>query len=305
MTSHEVPARRVMFVHAHPDDESSQTSAAMARYVAEGAQVTLVTCTLGERGEIVSDDLSHLSPGEELGRHRVGELAEAMAVLGVTDFVRLGGDGAYHDSGMADGEDGMATVGAELDPRAFWLADLREAAEHLVALIRDRRPQVLVTYDQIGGYGHPDHVQAHRVATYAVALAGVPSFRRDLGEAWAVPRVLWSAMSASAMKRAVERMRESGGDPGDLGGFDLDNPPPMLIPDEDLAVRIDGTPWAEQKAAALAAHRSQVSLEDPFWRLFTTGTGWADEYYRLAQGVPFPDGVPGDGLADDLFAGLR
>ena len=186
-----------MFVHAHPDDEASQTAAAMARYAAEGAQVTLVTCTLGEEGEIVAEDLAHLRDDDALGRHRIGELAEAMAVLGVTDHVRLGGDGAYRDSGMAYDESGGVVPTAELKDGSFWRADLLEAANHLVALIRDRRPQVLTTYDQFGGYGHPDHIQTHRVATYAVALAGTASYRPDLGEPWVVSRLMWSAMAAS------------------------------------------------------------------------------------------------------------
>ncbi|SDE11205.1 N-acetyl-1-D-myo-inositol-2-amino-2-deoxy-alpha-D-glucopyranoside deacetylase [Auraticoccus monumenti] len=291
-----------MFVHAHPDDEASQTAAAMARYAAEGAQVTLVTCTLGEEGEIVVDDLAHLREGDALGRHRIGELTEAMAVLGVTDFVRLGGDGTYRDSGMAYDESGGVVPTAELKDGSFWTTDLLEAANHLVQLLRDRRPQVLVTYDQYGGYGHPDHIQAHRAATYAVALAGVAGYRRDLGEPWVVSRLMWSAMSASAMRRALRRLRESGDTEtfkewGDLEGDLL---PPMLVADEDISVRVDGAPWAAHKLGALRAHRSQVSMDDPWWKMFTSGEEWSDEFYRLAQGVPFE----GEGMAEDLFAGL-
>ncbi len=289
-----------MFVHAHPDDEASQTSVTMARCVAEGAQVTLVTCTLGEEGEIVVDDLTHLRDDDSLGRHRVGELTEAMAALGVTDFVRLGGDGRYRDSGMAYDEDRRVVVATETRPDSFWMADLLEAADHLVALIRDRRPQVLITYDQFGGYGHPDHIKAHRVTTYAAALAGVPSYRLDLGEPWVVPRLLWSAMSASAMRRALTAVRESG-DTESFADWDLEGElPPMLVADEHLQVRVPGGPWREQKLAALRAHRSQVDLADPFWALLISSGDWIDEYYRLAQGVPFPT----DGMADDVFAGL-
>lgn len=288
-----------MLVHAHPDDEASTTSVTMARYVAEGAQVTLVTCTLGEEGEIVAEDLAHLSTDDALGQHRIGELTEAMAALGVTDFVRLGGDGRYRDSGMLYDSDGRVIPMTEVDPRAFWLADLLAAANDLVPIIRDRRPQVLITYNEYGGYGHPDHIQAHRVATYAVTLAGVAGYRPDLGEPWQVDRVLWSAWAERAFRDGLRRLRESG-DVETFAGLDPDGElPPMTTPDEDLAVRIEGAPWHRQKLAALQAHRSQVDLAEAFWQLMTSPEG-ADEYYRLATGTPFP----GPGIADDLFAGL-
>ncbi len=161
------PGRRLLLVHAHPDDESIGTGATMAKYVAEGARVTLVTCTLGEEGEIIPPSLAHLAAGQEdrLGEYRIGELAAACAVLGVTDHRFLGGPGRWRDSGM------MGTP-ANDDPRCFWRADLDEAARALLDVIREVRPQVLVTYDANGFYGHPDHIQAHRVAWRAFELAG-------------------------------------------------------------------------------------------------------------------------------------
>ena len=161
------PARRVLLVHAHPDDESIGTGATMAKYAAEGAGVTLVTCTLGEEGEIIPPSLAHLAAGrdDQLGEYRIGELNAACAVLGVTDHRFLGGPGRWRDSGM------MGTP-ANDDPRCFWRADLDEAARALLGVIREVRPQVLVTYDANGFYGHPDHIQAHRVARRAVELAG-------------------------------------------------------------------------------------------------------------------------------------
>jgi len=198
-----------MFVHAHPDDESSQSPATMSRYVDEGAQVTLVTCTLGELGEILVPELEHLSP-KELGAHRIGELTRAMETLGVTDHVWLGGQGHYHDSGMATDEQGNVIPRDELPEGAFWAADLLEAADHLVALIRDRRPQVIATYDQNGNYGHPDHIQAHRVTMYASQLAAVPSYRPDLGEPWQVSRILWITYNPTAWAAAFEKAQEPG-----------------------------------------------------------------------------------------------
>jgi N-acetyl-1-D-myo-inositol-2-amino-2-deoxy-alpha-D-glucopyranoside deacetylase len=154
--------RRLLLVHAHPDDESIGTGATMASYAASGAQVTLVTCTLGELGEIIPPALRHLGP-DELGQHRIGELSAACAALGVTDHRFLGGAGRYRDSGM------MGTAGNE-DPRCFWQADVDEAARELGKVIREVNPQVIVTYDANGFYGHPDHIQAHRVAWRAFQL---------------------------------------------------------------------------------------------------------------------------------------
>jgi N-acetyl-1-D-myo-inositol-2-amino-2-deoxy-alpha-D-glucopyranoside deacetylase len=164
-----ISGRRLLLVHAHPDDESIGTGATMARYAAEGAQVTLVTCTLGELGEIIPPSLSFLAEGDQrgggrLGQYRIGELNAACAELGVTDHRFLGGPGRWRDSGM------MGTAGND-DPRCFWRADVDEAADTLLGVIREVRPQVLVTYDANGFYGHPDHIQAHRVALRAFQRA--------------------------------------------------------------------------------------------------------------------------------------
>ncbi len=138
--------RRLLLVHAHPDDESIGTGATMAKYAAEGARVTLVTCTLGEHGEIIPPSLAHLAAESEdrLGEYRIGELAAACAELGVTDHRFLGGSGRWRDSGM------MGTD-ANDDPRCFWQADVNQAARALLDVIREVRPQVLVTYDANGG----------------------------------------------------------------------------------------------------------------------------------------------------------
>src|SRR2546430_12786184 len=162
-----VTDQRILFVHAHPDDESIGTGATMAYYAARGAHVTLVTCTLGEEGEIHVPELAQLEAAraDQLGGFRLTELRGACAALGVADHRFLGGAGRYRDSGMM----GLPTND---HPRAFWRADLDEAAGHLVEIIAEARPQVLVTYDPNGFYRHPDHIQAHRGATRAVELAG-------------------------------------------------------------------------------------------------------------------------------------
>src|ERR1700751_3441444 len=148
--------------HAHPDDESIGTGATMAKYAAEGADVTLVTCTLGELGEIIPPELAHLAADADggLGEYRIGELDAACQALGVTDHRFLGGAGRYRDSGMMGMEENE-------DPRCFWRASVASAAAELAKIIDEVRPSVIVTYDANGFYGHPDHIQAHRVAAEA------------------------------------------------------------------------------------------------------------------------------------------
>jgi N-acetyl-1-D-myo-inositol-2-amino-2-deoxy-alpha-D-glucopyranoside deacetylase len=299
------PARRLMLVHAHPDDETIMDGVTMAKYVAEGAAVCLVTCTLGEEGEVLLDDLAHLSAeqGDDLGSHRFGKLKLAMEILGVTDFIRLGGDGRFRDSGMAYDAEGRAIPRDVLREDTLWTADLLEAANELVPVIRDRRPQVLITYDEIGNYGHPDHIQAHRVAMYATQLAGVASYRRDLGEPWTVARVFWSTLSKSRMMAGIQALRDAG-DFETFQGFDPDGPLSSLLSDDaDIAVEIDGRPWVSLKISAMRAHATQITPDGPF---FAGGEAvgedrWASEYYRLAVGVPLPGC---EGWVDDLFAGL-
>jgi N-acetyl-1-D-myo-inositol-2-amino-2-deoxy-alpha-D-glucopyranoside deacetylase len=294
-----------MLVHAHPDDETIGTGVTMAKYVAEGAEVCLVTCTLGEEGEVLVEDLLHLSSEHEddLGPQRLVELKEAMDALGVSDHLRLGGDAQYRDSGMAYDDRGRAIARVELRPGIFWTTDLLEATNELVPLIRSRRPQVLITYDEHGGYGHPDHIQAHRVAMYASLLAGVPSYRHDLGEPWVVDRVLWTAMSATSMREGIRALRESG-DTETWKGMDPDGEmPPMAVEDQDIAAVVDGTDFVDQKMTAMRAHRSQIATDGPFFALSETfGTrAWSQEYFRFAAGTPFP----GQEWADDVFAGLE
>src|SRR5919107_4538194 len=229
MTDH-----RMLLVHAHPDDETINNGATMARYVDEGVGVTLVTCTAGEMGEVLVPDLAHLAYERDggLGEHRRGELEAAMKVLGVTDHRFLGGFGRFHDSGMAWHEEGHAIAAEFIPENAFWNADLNEAADELVKVIREVRPQVLVTYDQFGGYGHPDHIQAHRVAMYGAQLAAVPSYRLELGAPWDIAKIYWGAMSESRMRASLRALRDSG-DTTSFEGMDPDGPLPHFVtPDE-------------------------------------------------------------------------
>ncbi len=280
--------RRILFVHAHPDDESIGTGATMARYAAAGAHVTLVTCTLGEEGEIHVPALAGLAAAQadQLGGYRISELDAACALLGVHDRRFLGGAGRFRDSGMM----GLAT---NEHPRAFWQADLDLAAGLLVEVIREVRPQVLVTYDENGFYGHPDHIQAHRVAMRAHALAG------DL----APRKVYWTAVPRSVMEAGMKAFSESGDNPfADIE--DVDDLP-FGTPDDEIAARVDAHEHADAKVAALRAHATQIPSTS--WLFSVAGNFGAEfmgvEYYRLAVGEKGPGSGP-YGWEDDLFAGL-
>ena len=295
--------QRLLLVHAHPDDESINQGATMAKYVAEGRGVTLVSCTAGELGEILVPELEHLSP-EELAEHRRGELDAAMRELGVTDHRYLGGFGTYRDSGMRWHADGHAVAADDVHENAFWHADLTQASDHLVQVIREVRPQVLVTYDQFGGYGHPDHIQAHRVAMYAAQLAAVPSYRRDLGEAWDIAKIYWGAMSESRLRAGLRMLREAG-DTTSFEGMDPEGPLPYFaIKDEDLTAAVDAQEFIDHKMAAMKAHATQITTDGPFFALSNNvgSTAWGIEFFRIAKGRPGPAGA--DGLETDLFAGL-
>jgi N-acetyl-1-D-myo-inositol-2-amino-2-deoxy-alpha-D-glucopyranoside deacetylase len=294
------PSRRILLVHAHPDDETINNGATMARYVAEGVGVTLLTCTLGEEGEVLVPELAQLAAdqADQLGGYRISELRAAMAALGVTDMRFLGGAGRYRDSGM------MGTP-ANQHPRAFWNADLDEAVGHAVAVVREVRPQVLVTYDDDGGYGHPDHIQAHRVAMAAVDAAAEPGYRPDLGEAWQVAKVYWSAIPRSVVRRGIEAMAALGEASPFEGLGDIEEVP-FVVPDEQVTAAVDARPYVGQKDAAMRAHPTQITVDGPFFAL-SNNLGQevlGVEYYRLVGGARGPAGPGPEGWEDDLFAGL-
>ncbi|HBF27501.1 MAG: N-acetyl-1-D-myo-inositol-2-amino-2-deoxy-alpha-D-glucopyranoside deacetylase [Actinomycetota bacterium] len=291
------PDRRLLLVHAHPDDETIGTGAVMAKYVTEGVQVTLVTCTLGEEGEVLVPELQHLAADQEdsLGEHRIGELADAMAILGVSDHRFLGGAGTYRDSGM------MGVPSNDRDD-CFWRADLLAAACDLVQVIREIRPQVVVTYDDFGGYGHPDHIQAHRVTHYAVALAESPSFRSDFGPAWGVSKVYWTAFPRSVIREGIMTLREVDSD-NEFAAMDPDDLP-FACDDELITTAVDATEFLDTKMTALAAHKTQVTVDGGFFALSNNlgSQAMGTEYFRLVRGTPVLD--TRGGRETDLFAGI-
>ena len=290
--------RRLLLVHAHPDDETIGTGATMARYAAEGALVTLVTCTLGEEGEILVPELEHLASDKDdgLGQHRIGELAAACEALRVTDHRFLGGPGRWRDSGM---------IGTPQNdrPDVFWQADFTEAVRDLVGTVREVRPQVVVTYDERGGYGHPDHIQAHRVATAAFDAAGDPTYAPELGETWRASKLYHSAFPKSVLQAGIDQLKASG--QTNFFGVDSADDLPFGIPDEAVTTEIDARDQLDAKVAAMRAHKTQIAVDGPFFALSNNvgHRAMGVEYYVLAHGEAGPVDGP-HGREQDLFSGI-
>ncbi len=286
--------KRLLLVHAHPDDESIGTGATMAKYAAEGARVTLVTCTLGELGEVIPPELANLAWDADggLGEYRIGELAAACEALGVADHRFLGGAGRWRDSGM------MGTPSNEW-PGSFWSADLDEAARELLAIIEEVRPQVLVTYDDNGFYGHPDHIQAHRVTRRAFNLAD-----------GLVGKLYATAMPKSVLAESMALFQEGDSEVHEVGGADFARVEsvedlPFGTDDDGVTTEIDASDYLDAKLAAMRAHASQISVDSPFFALSDRigRRALGTEYYTLLTGTGWPS--PGAANREtDLFAGL-
>ena len=278
---------RILLVHAHPDDETINNGATMALYAALGAQVTLITCTRGEEGEVLTPELTHLASSEtdSLGDHREIELANAMKALGVTDFRFLAeGEGKYRDSGMMGTEPNNR-------PDVFWQADLEEASDYLVKVIEEVKPHILITYDEIGGYGHPDHIQAHRIA-----------MRASEKSKWQIQKIYWNTMPKSVLAESMAKMKELG---SDFFGADNVDDLPFAKEDSFVTSLIDGNSYVDAKMAAMKAHHTQIALDGPFFAL-SNNLGlqvWGHEYYTLVKGEK---GAPFDvnGRESDLFSGV-
>jgi LmbE family N-acetylglucosaminyl deacetylase len=227
--------------HAHPDDECIATGGVMAKAADDGHRVVLVLATRGEHGEV---DDGFLDDGEHLWQRRVRETEESARILGASRVEFLG----YVDSGM------MGTPENEL-PTSFWQADVDEAAERLAKILRDERADVLTVYDSNGAYGHPDHIQVHRVGMRAAELAGTPE-------------VFEATMNRSDIQRSVREALEAGQEiPGDAEDIDVG------LPEEELTTVVDVTAWLDRKRQAMAAHASQISENS--WFLSMPPEGFA------------------------------
>ena len=283
--------KRLLLVHAHPDDETINNGVTMAKYAAEGVHVTLVTCTRGEEGEVLVESLKNLASDrdDKLGPHREIELHDAMVELGISDFRFLGAPNKkWRDSGM---------MGAPQNDRddVFWQSDLDEAANELVKIILEIKPQVLITYDEFGGYGHPDHIKAHRVAMRAAELSAT--------QGWQIAKIYWNTMPRSVLQDGIDKMKAVG---SDFFGAENADDLPFAKADELVTSVVNAQEYVPQKLAAMKAHATQISVDGPFFAL-SNNLGlsvWADEYYTLVKGeisAPFDE----NGRELDIFAGVK
>jgi len=283
--------KRLLLVHAHPDDETINNGVTMAKYAVEGVHVTLVTCTRGEEGEVLVESLKNLASDKDdkLGDHREIELKDAMIELGISDFRFLGSPNKkWRDSGM---------IGAPQNERTdvFWQSDLDEAANELVKVILEVKPQVMVTYDEFGGYGHPDHIKAHQVAMRAAEISA--------NQGWQITKIYWNTMPKSVLQTSMDKMKEMG---SEFFGAESVDELPFAKADELVTSVVKAQEYVPQKLAAMKAHATQISVDGPFFAL-SNNLGlsvWADEYYTLVKGEispPFDE----NGRELDIFAGVK
>jgi N-acetyl-1-D-myo-inositol-2-amino-2-deoxy-alpha-D-glucopyranoside deacetylase len=283
------PRRRLLLVHAHPDDETLATGGTVARYAAEqDTSVTLVTCTLGEQGEVIPQDLALLAPGkaDQLGGYRIGELARACTALGVRDHRFLGGAGRWRDSGMALAGHGVRAATPEhLHPRAFARPEaFDEQVDTLVAVLEEVRPQVVVTYAADGGYGHPDHVRAHEITV--AALRRVPA------------RLYFTVIGRGALDAGRAALAAVPGLP-----FRLPGPDELpSVPDAAITVRVDVTAQRAARIAAMRAHATQIALWESGDAIALAMSNLVAQPLLDVEEYVAADGA-GDPLAADLFAG--
>ncbi|WP_067863976.1 N-acetyl-1-D-myo-inositol-2-amino-2-deoxy-alpha-D-glucopyranoside deacetylase [Nocardia shimofusensis] len=286
----------LLLVHAHPDDESITTGGTIALYRSRGVPVTVVTCTLGEEGEVIGEQWAQLTAdqADQLGGYRIMELTGALAALGVSAPRFLGGAGRWRDSGMAD-------TPAARHPRAF-VNSGPEAVEALVEVLLELRPHVVITYDPRGGYGHPDHIRAHEITTAAVQAAA------ELG--WDVPKFYWTVTDLHLLALHTESLarRTAEGLPGALpAGWRLPAVGELAgVESETITTVVDVSEVLSAKRAALRAHVTQVSVA-PSGREFALSNDIAqpvlpEEHFVLVRGRR--GAVGADGREHDLFAGL-
>jgi N-acetyl-1-D-myo-inositol-2-amino-2-deoxy-alpha-D-glucopyranoside deacetylase len=229
---------------------------------------------------------------DKLGIHRQTELKNAMQALGIKDHRFLGEAGKYRDSGM---------IGTEPNNRkdSFWQADLQTASDDLVKVIREIKPQVAITYDDFGGYGHPDHIKAHRITHYAIDLAKIDSYKPELGSPWEVSKIYWTAIPKSQMQKGIEALASSGG--SKFFGVDSADELPFVLEDKYVTTRIDGKDLVNKKLQALKAHATQVQDTGPFFQMaeILGPEALGVEYFRLVKGKRVSSEIE-----TDLFSGL-
>lgn len=279
----------LLSIHAHPDDEASKGAATVAKYHAEGVRTVLVCCTGGEEGDILNPAMDRPEVRDNIGQVRMDELAAAAKVIGYDTVHMLG----YRDSGMADSE-------SNAHPDCFAMAPLDEAVDRLVALIREERPQVVITYpDDQGTYQHPDHLRVHDITHPGVDKAADPNHRPDLGEPWQVAKIYYSSWSRARIEARHQAFLDLGLEsPYDDRWFSRPDR------DDQITTKVPIEGFADVRRDGLLAHATQIDPESSFWfglppevdrELYTV------DDYRLAYGERVAEGE----IETDLFAGLR
>lgn len=280
----------VMMIHAHPDDECLTTGGSLARYSAEGIRTVLVIATGGEEGEIVVPEMDTPENHARLREIRDVELAGSVTTLAVNDLVRLG----YRDSGM----DGTP---ANSHPESFHQADKEEAIGRIVALVRRYQPQVLVTYDERGGYGHPDHIACHLATVAAFDAAGDATRFPEAGPPFTPQKLYYTAFPRQALHKAWELMRDQGlPTPLDDPAFDASR---FTVDDDRVTTTLPVHAQLDQKRRAIEYHVTQIRKDSPFLSMpdeIADDLFGLEYYIRAASRVPLPEGPE-----TDLFAGLR
>ncbi len=280
---------RLMSVHAHADDETITMGGLLATCADRGIRTCNICCTDGKLASIVAVDMPEETTRPRLGEIRQQELRAALDILGVNEVHFLG----YGDSGMWGADTNQL-------PDAFWKADINEAVARLVAHIRRFRPHVMVTYDGAGGYGHPDHIQTHRVTLLAAEAAHLKSLYPEAGEPWRVEKLYYTSFPVSFFKKIAEMAKAAGREPP----FGVEDPDdlPFLTPDEWVTTTVDVRNAVRRKRAALLAHRSQIA---PDWPLLAIPEDvnieqFGTEAYQLVISRTVPS-LP----ETDVFAGIE
>lgn len=279
----------LMAVRAHPDDECFTVGGTLARCGAAGQETVLVVCTGGENGEIVDEELNTPEIKERLGEVRRQELAESARILGITHTEMLG----YRDSGMAGTPENE-------DPRSFNKADIDDATQRLVVLIRRYKPNVLITDNEEGSYGHPDHIMCNKVSVAADSAAADPTYHPELGPAHQVDTLYFTAFSRSQIVGAWRKMKELGLEmPWRRDDEDGDAEPTWGLPDEEIGAIIDIRDHLDQKRRSLLAHRTQIKPD--MWMLTLPEDVFRDFLgFETFQRVRTTSSV--EGHQDDIFA---
>jgi mycothiol S-conjugate amidase len=280
---------RLLAVHAHPDDESSKGAATMAKYVAEGVGVMVATCTGGERGSVLNPAMDRPEVWERLPQIRVEEMARARAILGVQqEFL------GFVDSGLPEGD-----PLPPLPDGCFGLMDVEVAAEPLVRLVRSFRPHVMTTYDENGGYPHPDHIMCHKISVHAFEAAGDPERYPDAGEPWQPLKLYYNQTFTKARTVALHQAMLDAGLESPYGEW-LDSWKDRE--ERTVTTHVPCSDYFDVRDRALLAHATQVDPDGPWFTCprDLQAQAWPTEDFELARSV-----VPTTAPEDDLFAGIR